>query len=75
MISMTKLERLDRWTEVGGQRVSCVQQCVQLQASLWKKSKNNKFRHEKKKNPLAFFCRCFELQDRSSGITVELRRI
>lgn len=48
MISMTKLERLDRWTEVGGQRVSCVQQCVQLQASLWKESKNNKFRHEKK---------------------------
>ena len=74
MISMTKLERLDRWTEVGGQRVSCVQQCVQLQASLWKESKNNKFRHEKKK-PSGFFCRCFELQDRSSGITVELRRI
>ena len=54
MISMTKLERLDRWTEVGGQRVSCVQQCVQLQASLCKESKNNKFRHEKKK-PSGFF--------------------
>ena len=55
MISMTKLERLDRWTEVGGQRVSCVQQCVQLQASLWKESKNNKFRHEKKKTLWLFF--------------------
>ena len=59
MISMTKLERLDRWTEVGGQRVSCVQQCVQLQASLWKKSKNNKFRHEKKKKPSGFFLPMF----------------
>ena len=58
MISMTKLERLDRWTEVGGQRVSCVQQCVQLQASLWKESRNNKFRHEKKK-PSGFFLPMF----------------
>lgn len=64
-----KVRLLDRWTEVGGQRVSC----EQLQVSLLK-SQRIISSDMRKKHP-GFLLPMFRITGPYSGITVELRQI